>query len=103
MRTNTEFNPGDLVVIRDWNDMEEEYGLNECGNISCKFTFVAEMVYLCGSEWTIRDIDRSGHVRFSEEYSPDHEYHISTDMIRHVEDESGTPLVAVDDLLNLFV
>ena len=103
MRTNTEFNPGDLVVIRDWDDMEEEYGLNEYGNISCKFTFVAEMDYLCGSEWTIRDFGHNGSVRFVEAHSPDHDYSISTDMIRHAEDESGTPLVAVDDLLNLFV
>lgn len=30
--------PGDIVTIRTWDDMAEEYGLNESGGIKLRFS-----------------------------------------------------------------
>lgn len=39
------FNPqvGDLVRVRLWEDMAKEFGIDEDGNIPCKFSFVGYM------------------------------------------------------------
>ena len=39
---------GDWVRIRQWDDMEAEYGLNEGGNIPVPLTFVDTMRDFCG-------------------------------------------------------
>lgn len=39
---------GDWVRIRQWDDMEAEYGLDEGGNIPTPFTFVDTMRDFCG-------------------------------------------------------
>lgn len=39
---------GDWVRIRQWDDMEAEYGLDESGNIPTPFTFVDTMRNFCG-------------------------------------------------------
>lgn len=50
------FQVGDIVKIREWDDMLEEYGLNEWGSIRCTFHFVSEMKILCGQRFKVVDI-----------------------------------------------
>lgn len=64
------FNPqiGDLVRIRTWEDLREEFGIDEDGNIPCKFTFTEYMKNMCGDEFIITNIYNgkySGHERGS--------------------------------------
>ena len=46
------FNPkvGDVVRIRSWEDMEAEFGVDEDGNIPCKYNFTDFMRNMCGDE-----------------------------------------------------
>lgn len=38
---------GDKVTIRQWEDMEKEYGLTPERNIRTEVTFVKNMKYMC--------------------------------------------------------
>ena len=51
-----EFKVGDKVRIRQWDDMVEEYGLNEFGIISCARHFIPDMKKTCGKIATIIDL-----------------------------------------------
>ena len=51
------FDVGDRVVIRDWDDMEAEFGCDDYGNIMCDKVFLDEMRFLCGQEFVIEQID----------------------------------------------
>ena len=78
-----EFNVGDVVVIRDWGDMEAEYGLKENGeDIACRFVFAEGMRYLCGTQHVIADISDTGKVSFED----DVKWSISFGMLRHADD-----------------
>lgn len=39
---------GDKVKIRQWSDMEKEFGLDEGGDIDCRCFFAIEMKKYCG-------------------------------------------------------
>lgn len=57
-----------------------EYG--ETGStIECRFTFVASMRYLCGTEATVTRIGGDGRLFLNPETS----WHISTDMVRRID------------------
>lgn len=47
---------GDKVVIRQWEDMQEEFGLDESGDIKCTYGFTKEMKPLCGKTLIIYSI-----------------------------------------------
>lgn len=54
-RNKRRFNPGDRCVIRQWEDMEAEYGL--VGEIiNCEGHFYPSMRYLCGKPFTIASV-----------------------------------------------
>ena len=42
------FKPGDRVRVRQWEDMEREFGLTQGGSINCSIVFAREMCGLCG-------------------------------------------------------
>ena len=44
-----------VVLIKSWEQMEKEYGLNSYGAINCKYTFTKEMKYLCNTIITIEN------------------------------------------------
>lgn len=44
---------GDKVLVRQWNDMAKEFGLNECGSINTYCHFVDSMKKYCGKIVTI--------------------------------------------------
>ena len=68
---------GDTVYIREWDDMEREYGISLSGSISCDGSFVAEMRNLCGKAFTVRAIEKHGRILFTQSLS----YTVTTDMI----------------------
>lgn len=45
---------GDKVLIRQWDDMKEEFGLTIGGNINCKNFFSKGMCRFCGRVMTIK-------------------------------------------------
>ena len=49
---------GETLIIRSWEDMVSEYGLNEMGNIDCpgEIVFASSMRHLCGQEFTIKNV-----------------------------------------------
>lgn len=95
-----EFHIGDVVRIRDWEDMEQEFGLNEYGNIACRFSFTDKMGSYCGEVYTIEYIDERKHVHFAERHSLSSDFNVSFDMIELVED-SGPDQIQDNDLMML--
>lgn len=53
------FNPqsGDTVTIRTWDDMAEEYGLNESGEIKTPYlTILNSMKRFCGHSYIVKEV-----------------------------------------------
>lgn len=48
---------GDVLRIRQWDDMVDEFGLNSYGYIECRGVFVAHMKYLCGKQFTVSSVE----------------------------------------------
>lgn len=72
---------GDRVRIRDWDDMEREFGLNAYGAIQCENLFTPKMRRLCGQEGRVTAI-RTGVV---ETDIPDvYPYTLSADMLERI-------------------
>ena len=44
---------GDKVIIKEWNELVEEFGTNEKGNVNCKGSFTGNMKGLCGKKATV--------------------------------------------------
>ena len=42
------YHVGDRVIVRQWDDMESEFGLNESGGIKVPKTFTEPMKQYCG-------------------------------------------------------
>lgn len=103
---------GDILRVREWQDMESEFGLDGRGGIKCPLAFVPEMKYLCGKVFTIANIDIDS-VQSAERYecSPYWEnsagckWHISPEMLEPISeydiddmvDESYEP-ISVNEL-----
>lgn len=64
------FKVGDRVRIRDWDDMEREYGTDSNGDIKVPDTlFIRCMRHLCGRYATIRSINRQDNIIGLENWS----------------------------------
>ena len=93
-RSNFDPQVGDSVRIRSWEDMESEFGIDEDGNIPCKFSFFMPAIL------TIMNL-RNG------KFIPAHVFHIfgkgnvmlSVDMLEPIPEEEidGTE---IDDFLS---
>ena len=96
------YRPGDRVVIREWDNMQEQFGLNRNGNIPCKFTFVVEMKQYCGMEFTLSSVEDDGRVQFENQHLA---YNFSTDMIIPFGSvdpmEAGVVNVDIDEFLKV--
>lgn len=46
---------GDRVRVREWDEMEKEFGLDPWGDIKCDHTFVKDMREYCGKVFTVRN------------------------------------------------
>lgn len=92
MQGNRKFSPGDLVRIREWDDMKKQFGTNH-SEIMCRFGFVEGMRYLCGTQFVIGSIDLNGNVipteenLFEDKQCYKGRWSVSTDMIELVHDD----------------
>ena len=57
VKEEPKFKVGELVRIRQWDDMEKEFGLTMLGSISCQCCFTDEMKPLCGKYAEIEDLN----------------------------------------------
>ena len=49
--------PGDIVTIRTWDDMAEEFGLNESGEIKTpRITILKSMKQFCGHSYIVKEV-----------------------------------------------
>ena len=78
------FKVGDTVRIRSWESMEEEFGLNDEGDIQAYLLFTTGMRHLEGRVFVIKDI--VDERVYGLVYGLDEYWDISTDMIEHVDD-----------------
>lgn len=71
---------GDVLKIREWDDMASEFGINQNGNIPCNLVFVHSMKYLCGNRFTVKYVyNEAANIRPEEEEFTG--WHISADML----------------------
>ena len=104
---------GENVRIRQWDDMADEFGFDDVG-IPCAATFVDQMKYLCGEEFTVTNVLREGYTDmygnkyYSVKGCPNaHEYTISSDMIEPIDIVDSPNDVfdssAISDFLNSMI
>lgn len=49
----SKYNVGDVLQIRQWDDMVAEFGFNEHGSIAVPHSFTQDMRGLCGQRFTV--------------------------------------------------
>ena len=62
------YNIGDKVAIRQWEDMESEFGLDEYGNINVPKVFTEPMKQYCGQTLPIVHVRRHAPPNFDSYY-----------------------------------
>lgn len=78
------FKVGDRIVVKEWNDMVEEFGVNKRGVIEAHGGFYEEMRELCGKTGTIKGInEKSKFVMINFDDCTAQTWFISTDMVKH--------------------
>lgn len=85
---------GDQVTIRQWDDMESEFGLNEYGEIKVPKIFTVEMKDLCGKTLTITDVSRHSKPSFDTYFLEGSTYNFSSPMF-----EQSYPTVVLSSTL----
>lgn len=87
VKEEPKFKVGELVRIRQWEDMEKEFGLTMLGSISCRCCFADGMKPLCGKYAEIKDflLDGIVHLRFFNCDDSVENWSYSIDMIEKVE------------------
>ena len=102
----SKFKIGDRVIVREFDDMKEEFGVDGHGDIDCRFTFVKKMKYLCGETGTITYVSSFGICSVSFDDGTDasawsiSEYML--ELIDNVQDESIVPVcdkITFEDIL----
>lgn len=79
------FRVGQLVQIKDWGEMEREYGLDRSGDILCHPNFTKGMKPLCGMFAEIIDIDGPRIWLKFFNFDGDTDWCYSTDMIKPID------------------
>lgn len=77
-----EFKVGDLVQVKDWDEMIKEFGIYSWGSIKCKFEFVRSMKKFCGKKLRITAINDDKFYLENDDY-----WDFSTDMFKHYKGE----------------
>ena len=95
----TTFAVGDRVRIRDWDDMASEFGVDEDGEIPCKYIFAREMRVFCGQEYTIsttrNNSDGTQRLDFEDAEDEEDDFMWSSDMCEHI---ISSPNVSVESI-----
>lgn len=78
---------GKTYRIRQWEDMEKEFGLTAMGNIDCPpYCFVVEMNHLCGKRCLVKD-KKEGRIYIDIEGCPkSSEWNYTANMIEPIEE-----------------
>lgn len=50
------FQVGDVVRVRSWDDMKDEFGLDVEGDINCRFCFTRDMQKMCGKLYHVSKV-----------------------------------------------
>ena len=90
-----EFQIGDRVRIRQWDDMEAEFGLDDCGDIPCHLVFTPGMRELCGEEFTIIDIGQYDDNQYFLDGETFCSWNISGDMLEYAGDPEEPELLSL--------
>lgn len=95
----TTFAVGDRVRIREWDDMAEEFGADEDGEIPCAYAFIESMREFCGQEYTISKVhgrwDGTQRLWFEDAEDEEDDFAWSSDMCEHV---ISSPNVSVESI-----
>ena len=75
---------GNIIKIRQWDDMEEEYGLIGIDSINCECAFTDNMRNLCGSEIKINKKMVEDFKKYKYFFADSKTHSISTDMIEYI-------------------
>lgn len=67
------------VKIREWDDMVHQFGLNENGEVKCRYIFLPNMKHLCGQEEVELTFDEFFDMWYV--HKDEDEWYISEDMI----------------------
>lgn len=100
MKRIKEFKIGQKVKIREWEDMEKEFGITHTGSIDCKYRFTERMKSICGDEIEVtseslcNDIEGISKVVYKN-------FNISVDMVELVEEIDLTKLGGDVDMIKL--
>ena len=89
----TKFKKGDKVRIRQWEDMEKEFGLDDDGDIDCHYSFTKEMKNLCGLTATVDYITKNGIFLTNWENNHQHFYFFNDCMLEPVIDKVDPDLI----------
>lgn len=86
VKEKPKFKVGELVRIRQWDDMVKEFGTDGYGSVACNYRFLDDMKPLCGKYAEIVRLDKDGRVGLKffncDDLNTDWAY--STDMIEKV-------------------
>ena len=87
VKEKPKFKVGELVRIRQWDDMVKEFGTRSTGSVNCRCLFTKGMKPLCGKYAEIKDLRVDGIVflRFFNCDDSVENWNYSTDMIEKVE------------------
>ena len=94
------YNLGNKVTIRQWEDMESEFGLNEFGGINVPKVFTESMKKYCGQTLTIVHVNRYTSSNFDSYYLDDSSNIFSSPMFEQSKPQSIPPSsLSFDSLL----
>lgn len=77
----SEIEVGDELKIRSWDDMENEFGTDDYGNIPCEGIFARCMQHICNSPFTVKRTRGVMFKFFVSEEGSEGDWVISADML----------------------
>lgn len=97
---------GDVLRIRQWDDMANEFGVNAPGSIDCRCCFITSMIYMCGKQFTVSNIynncGTTYHSAEGVEYNYDVAWNISADMLEPYIEEKEWEVADDEEIKLLF-
>lgn len=94
-----EFKVGDRVRIRQWEDMEKEFGTDSDGDIRVWARFVKGMRHLCGRTAIITEIYGRGVKLDFDNKTGDVDWGYTTDMIEKAEEPKEMTMAEIEAAL----
>ena len=93
------YNVGDKVTIRQWDDMESEFGLDEYGGIKVPKTFTKFMKKYCGQTFPIVHVNRYPSPKFDSYFFDGTSVVFSSPMFEQSYPTVVSSTLSFDDLL----